>query len=210
MKYIIYKATCLKTNKSYIGYTNNLERRKRLHKFKSKTGTSKFYQEIRSYGFNTFVWEILYESNCKETCFEQEHYFITKHNTIEEGLNTVKGSWRQKDPFANMDHELKCRLNNGRINKTFDELYGERALEIRENLRKAQHKYYAANPGIKNGLKNSNADHNIYTFSHRDGRIYTGKRQDFYNKHNLSISDRANISTLLKGRKGHCKGWTIV
>ena len=58
---VIYKATNLINGKSYIGQTNNFNRRKRehkrygLHPDKNKTNkTSYFYSAIFKYGFESF------------------------------------------------------------------------------------------------------------------------------------------------------------
>jgi len=84
--YCIYKATCISTNKSYIGFTSDFLQRKRSHKnnaFKQSNRVSIFYNAIRKYGWENFTWEILYKSNDKDFCLSiMETYLINKYNTL--------------------------------------------------------------------------------------------------------------------------------
>lgn len=61
MTFIIYRATCLLNNKSYIGQTSkSLTRRQNQHN-RSAINKSNFafHRAIRKYGFDNFKWEIL-------------------------------------------------------------------------------------------------------------------------------------------------------
>lgn len=61
MIFIIYKATCLLNNKSYIGQTSKpLARRQNQHN-RSAIDKSNFafHRAIRKYGFDNFKWEVL-------------------------------------------------------------------------------------------------------------------------------------------------------
>lgn len=207
--FIVYKATSKITGKCYIGYTNNLARRKRLHKFNAKTRSSKFYQAIRAQGFENFDWIEIYSTNDKEEAFTQEAVLIEQYDTINNGYNTVRGGWRQHDFVDKLPTELKCRLANGRQNKSFDVLFGERASSIKDKLRSSLKQHYKNNPGIRSGLNNTNADHNIYTFVNRDGREFKGTRFEFLQKYQTTKADRGNVCQLIKGNLKQHKGWTI-
>ena len=56
----IYKYTNKINNKSYIGLTNDINRRCKEHKYMaSKKDTSHFHQAINKYGIENFDFEIL-------------------------------------------------------------------------------------------------------------------------------------------------------
>ena len=57
MKGIIYKWTCSKSGKSYIGQTINPKARRMQHKSAAKNGsTYPFHAAIRKYGINSFIY----------------------------------------------------------------------------------------------------------------------------------------------------------
>ena len=81
--YCIYKITNKINNKSYIGYTDNIERRWYQHQFiannKPKTH---FHRALSKYGVDNFSWEVLYTSdNKRHTLYEMEEYYIKYYNT---------------------------------------------------------------------------------------------------------------------------------
>lgn len=49
-------------------------------------------------------------------------------------------------------------------------------------------------------------DTNIYTFVHKDGRLFTGERCEFYRKYNL---DQGRVSNLIHGTRPIFKGWAL-
>ena len=67
---IIYRAYCVKTNKSYIGQTQRkLQERITQHKSESFNEESPgylyhFHRAIRKYGFDSFQWEVLETVDC--------------------------------------------------------------------------------------------------------------------------------------------------
>jgi len=92
--YSIYKATCTITGKSYIGFDSHWPKRKAEHKSAAKRDTSsnKFYNAIRKHGWNTFVWEVIYQSTEGNHCLNQmEPVFIKEHSTKDEGYNSTTG-----------------------------------------------------------------------------------------------------------------------
>jgi group I intron endonuclease len=90
--YTIYKATNRETGKSYIGFDSNWPNRMISHKRDYKRRKTKFYSALKKYGWNSFYWETLYQSENKEICLNQmEQYYISKFNSIEEGYNMTEG-----------------------------------------------------------------------------------------------------------------------
>jgi group I intron endonuclease len=91
--YSIYKITNRINNKSYIGYSSNVERRLAQHKnyIKNNKKVGKFINALRKYGTDYFSSIIIYQSKCKNDILEKEIYFINLYNSIEEGYNTAVG-----------------------------------------------------------------------------------------------------------------------
>lgn len=90
--YSIYRAKCMITNKSYIGFTNDFERRKIQHKSDSKSSNSKFYLAIRKHGWKSFEWSVVYQSyNREHTLKEMEPYFIEQYDSFNNGYNSTLG-----------------------------------------------------------------------------------------------------------------------
>lgn len=93
-KYLVYKVTNLKNLKSYIGITNNLIKRKRLHIFESTKRNSSFvfHKAIRKYGESNFNWMIIKNNLSFELAKKLEKFYIKKYNTfINYGYNMTEG-----------------------------------------------------------------------------------------------------------------------
>lgn len=106
---IIYKVTCLITNKIYIGQTTTcLGDRKGLHKHRAlyqNDYKNHFHNAIRKYGWENFQWEIIDYANSFEQLNEKEIYWINKFNSIENGYNILKGG---QNIQANTDKFLRA------------------------------------------------------------------------------------------------------
>ena len=91
--YYIYCYTNKVNGKKYIGQSNNPERRKREHKSRALIGTNSdynmpFYSAIRKYGWESFSFEILLETNNPN---EDEVRLIKEYDTINNGYNVQLG-----------------------------------------------------------------------------------------------------------------------
>ena len=90
--YSIYKATNQKSGKVYIGYTNNFKNRIKDHKKNFKKHKSKFYDAIKSYGWDSFTWEVIYQSTDSKHCLSvMEPHFISEYQSMTEGYNMTSG-----------------------------------------------------------------------------------------------------------------------
>lgn len=88
--YKIYKHTS-PSNKSYIGLTKNLKKRKNQHTAKS-SGCPAFYRAIQKYGWDNFTHEILMDNLSLEKANEYEQLHIKEHNTLSpNGYNLKSG-----------------------------------------------------------------------------------------------------------------------
>ncbi len=94
MKYIIYKATNKINGKSYIGFDSNWPRRRETHKSHALRGSTQYISKaIRKHGWESFVWEVIYQSNDLDfTKNIMEGYFIRLYDTFgEKGYNLTLG-----------------------------------------------------------------------------------------------------------------------
>lgn len=113
---LVYKATNRINNKAYIGWTKNLDDRKRRHKKRSKNnGGEVFHQAIDKYGWDNFEWEILYEgddANLKEVELIAEHkthYSQHGYNLTFGGEGTL-GSKRSEESRQKSSISAKNRI----------------------------------------------------------------------------------------------------
>lgn len=95
-KGIIYCYHCIPTGKKYIGQTVQEEVRKQRHLIDSKRMYCKFYNAVRKYGWDNFVYGIVDEYDI-QFLDEKEIYFIDFFDTYKNGYNmTLGGSGRKK------------------------------------------------------------------------------------------------------------------
>lgn len=93
---LIYKATNTQNNKVYIGQTiKSLSQRVSEHKCRASYADShnKFYNAIKKYGWENFIWEVVEESETwtQNELNEKEKYYIQLYDSIENGYNTLVG-----------------------------------------------------------------------------------------------------------------------
>lgn len=95
-KGIIYRYTS-PSGKHYIGKTTNPKVRKREHLCNSKVLVTKFYSAIKKYGFESFEYEVLFESTLlpidelNTLLNEKEKHFIQMFNSFNNGYNLTLG-----------------------------------------------------------------------------------------------------------------------
>ena len=94
---IIYKCTNIKNGKVYIGATIRiLNERKNQHircALLNKDNHKRyFYNAIRKYGVENFVWEIIDNSDNYEELMKKEKYWIKYYNSFgDNGYNSCEG-----------------------------------------------------------------------------------------------------------------------
>lgn len=112
----IYKITNKITGQSYIGKSTNIERRWCEHKTPKAQGNNKLHDDMKKYGIDNFVFEVLEECE-KSILFDRELYFIRQTNPY---YNTVgkkvpkevreKISANTKKWWNNLPEETKTRI----------------------------------------------------------------------------------------------------
>ena len=92
--YLIYKHTS-PSGKSYIGQTNNYDRRCSEHQ--TRTACRAFHSAIKLYGWDNFSHEILHENLTIEQANELEEQLIKEYNTLSpNGYNLKTGGLNSK------------------------------------------------------------------------------------------------------------------
>ena len=92
MIHTIYKSVNTKNGKVYIGFDSNWPNRMAVHKSASKKQNYKFYRAIRKYGWDSFEWSVIYQSQDKEhTLNVMETFFIKEYDSFHNGYNSTLG-----------------------------------------------------------------------------------------------------------------------
>ena len=115
--YSIYKATCIVTNQSYIGFDSNWPNRQKIHKSFSKKPKTHFQRALMKYGWDNFIWDIIYQSKDKDHCLKiMEPYFIKLYNCFENGYNMTLGG---EGTFGKkMSYKSKLKISNANKGKS--------------------------------------------------------------------------------------------
>ena len=89
-KCLIYCYTYLPTQEKYIGYTNNLEKRKKEHLNEYRVN-QRFHNLLRKH-YEDFIIEILEDNIPMEQIEEKEKFYIKKYDTFKgKGFNLTEG-----------------------------------------------------------------------------------------------------------------------
>ena len=110
----IYKITNQLTRESYIGQSNNIERRWSEHRKKMKILNTQLYQAMRLYGIQNFSFEVLEECNITELN-EREKFYIQKYDTLNCGYNMSTIENLQYKINWNIVDEIIDKLKNNSL-----------------------------------------------------------------------------------------------
>lgn len=103
----IYKITKIVDGKSYIGQSNDIERRFKEHQTKGKASRIPVDVAIEKYGIDAFTYEVLEECPI-EKLNERETYWINYYHTVETGYNCNAGTsflYGEFNPKAKLTEE---------------------------------------------------------------------------------------------------------
>lgn len=181
--FYIYRCTNLVNGKTYIGYSQNWKARKSAHKGAAllRNENTKFYRAIRKWGWDNFIWEVVYVSkDAEHTLKEMEPYFINKYDTYTRGYNATQGGegtfgFQHSDVSRNKmslswTKSKRAALSTFRKGKDFSTVEGRQrsiqALKQNKQPRSSKHqktldqihqKYQYHTPfGVFNSIKDAN------------------------------------------------------
>lgn len=195
----IYKITNIITSKIYIGCTTKtIENRFLEHKSrsKSKKHNSKLYNSINKYGIDNFIIEEICKCNI-DKMFELEKNYILEFNSFENGYNTTYGgegclgykhSNEVKEKMSNIQKEKMKEL---RIDKTYEEIYGDTA-NIEKEKRSNSGKQYWENCSDED--KNKRIDNQINTLIIKSGY----SKELIHNVRKLKFEDKLKPKQIQK------------
>jgi group I intron endonuclease len=117
MKYFIYKLTNRTNGKGYIGFTEDVESRVKMHRrwASKKTGGKAIHKAIRKYGWDSFDCEVLYCSTDGEhTLRVMEPHFIQQYGTmVKNGYNMTAGG--EGVPGYKFTRESKAKMRSAHL-----------------------------------------------------------------------------------------------
>jgi group I intron endonuclease len=139
----IYCYHCISTGKKYIGQTIQEEIRKQRHLTDSKRLYCKFYNAVKKYGWDNFIYGIIDECDI-EHLDEKEIYFIDFYDTYRNGYNMTLGGQGCKK------YDL--------VFETFSEYYKFYKENNLEKIKDKNKKYYQNNKEKKREYYEKNKD----------------------------------------------------
>ena len=141
---IIYGWYCTVTDKWYIGQTVNPEKRFNCHidRAINKKGKTYFYNSIRKYGLENFVYCVLEENVLRENLNMREMDLIEYYDSFYCGYNMTAGG--NQTIFSEEFKEKMSEANKGRIpwNKGKHGIYSEETLKKRSESLKGKTGYW--------------------------------------------------------------------
>ena len=216
--YSIYRATNIINGKIYIGFSKDVPARIICHRHSYKRQNSKFYNAIKKYGWESFIWEIIYQSYDEDYCLNViEPLIISEYNSVKNGYNTSIGGDRGPKLFGS-DNGMFGKTHTEQVKnataqrsidnlkgKTYEDIYGvNRAKEIRDSRSRELSNYLANNPEVRIGNKNPNSKKYKITDPNGTIHIVEGSLRKFCKDHNLQIW---KIINLVKKRISSYNDW---
>lgn len=128
---LVYKATNTLTGMCYVGKTvRTISHAKARHKSRAlkkwKNGCeSKFYNAIRKYEWDSFVWEVLYIGSSDFDIQEKERYYINELDTLDNGYNLTPGGDGGAGKTLSVEHKRKLSEAFAGSNNACYGLFGE-------------------------------------------------------------------------------------
>ena len=214
--YSIYSAYCVVTKQRYIGFDSRWPKRQQTHKRESqKNNNIKFYNAIKKYGWDNFVWEVIYQSLDGEYCLNvMEEFFINEFDSIKNGYNIASGGRRGPILFGEANgmfgkkHTDEIKQQNSLLDKktfkgkSYEQLYGKEKSDQLKQIRSNQSKN--KNNSYKNNPRFDNSEYTFYNL--QTGEIVKCNRWIFY--HNYKIN-KSGVSEIIN--KGITyKAWCII
>ena len=207
--YSIYKATNVVNGKSYIGFTDNFDRRKSHHiRLANRNSQTAFHRALRKYGESKFMWEIIFQGKDKVNILSwAEPHFIKEYNTFADcgyGYNMTTGG----ECGAIMCEESKIKKSVSLSGQNHPQ-YGKK--HTTEAIAKMKESHSGAN--------NHKAKTFIFTSPENETFQVTGEFKSFCKQRNLSykkmqtaIDSGKILRTNYTDRTvetSNCVGWSV-
>ena len=207
--YSIYKATNKSNGKIYIGFDSNWPKRRNEHKTDSKRRKTKFCNAIKKYGWDSFEWEVIYQSkDYNHTLEKMENKFIVEYDSYRNGYNSTLGGEGSKGIKLSKEHKNKISKSNK--GKKVSEETKELLREIRKNQKNVDisgiGSYWRGRKRSKEDLeKKSQIFGKEWIVIKPNGeRMNIKSLRKFCRENDLSASHMGSVAL---GKRTHHKGW---
>lgn len=132
MNYLVYIITCVTSNKSYVGVTNNLQRRMRDHR-SPRSSCKALYNAISCHGWDNFEVKTLVNNLSRQEAYELEPLLIEEHGTrIPNGYNITGGGWNGRVGMTYvMTEEHKRKISLAKVGTKHTEETKQRIRDIK-------------------------------------------------------------------------------
>jgi group I intron endonuclease len=218
MKGVIYCYYCIPTGRKYIGQTRNERKRKNSHFYCSKytTDNNKFYNAIRKYGWENFIYGIIGEFNLLDLD-DMETYYIQEYNTVNEGYNTLSVgvscnrsyfAWNKgKRNVYTLSEETKKLMSENRQNrKWWNNGIEETWVENPPNSNWLPGRLPSHFEKSKQGAIKSSVKYLLEIISPTGEKFITNNVRQFCRENNLC---RVGFYRVIKGTNDDYRGWTV-
>lgn len=222
--YTIYRATNIITGHCYIGFDSHWPNRKNFHKCYHAKHNNKFYRAIRKHGWDSFVFESIYQSlDGIHTLKVMENYFITEHNSFKKGYNSTTGGEGTPGLLVSKDSIEKRLASDGYKNRNKNRIYtsgADHPMYGKENKSAKLRMNSDDNPAkkeinknkmrLKTGSKSLAYDHTIYKFinSHTN-EVVSMTQYDLRTTYGLSSGSVSRV-VRKEPRYKSVKGWKLL
>ena len=219
---IIYKVTNKVNGKIYIGQTvRTLEQRKWQHLDAAKHGCkTHFYNAIRKYGEDNFVFEVIDEASSMQELNALERYYIAKFNCIKEGYNMVDGGnnnvmFLDKVKQKHLE-SMRSPETRAKISKSMKEYRKEHPWTEEQKRKFAKSKYgnknFAGHKLTKEHIEALNKSHykKVYCINENNeivaqfNTVQSGAKWWYDNGYN-TVKDWHNLCNTIKASSKHDK-----
>ena len=165
---LIYKATNIINNKSYIGLTTRtLQERKLEHLRHIKTENTYFHRAINEYGKDNFLWEIIDDtpSSIKELK-EKESYYIQYFNTLTpNGYNITTGG-----ELSKIENRRDYSYGN---NPSAKQVINLTTLKVYDTMKRAAEENNTSVESIRKSIKNKTPSQNCFWDYYDENKNYS-------------------------------------
>lgn len=213
----IYKIINITNNKYYIGSSYDIYYRWRKHKEKlnkNKHHSIKLQRSWNRDGKDSFKFIIIEKCDRSLLIEKEQNYLNIAQKNKKDSYNMTFDATRPENKYGYKHSSwVKVSKKVRNILKNYWLKHGTiKTLEF------AKKQYNIGSKVICNRLipifkkqttqrpKRKNTDKKIYSFYHKDGKIFTGTRRDFINKYNLI---ECCVCNMLCGRFLSHKGWYL-